>query len=152
MVGTVSGKNINYKEFNMADWVETTTSESTTWDREDTLIGVYKQKKEGVGANEANIYVLKTKDGDVNVWGSTVLDSKFQDIEIGCEVKIEPLGGVKSPKTGREYLDFKVLYRTPEETKQDGYAKARAQRDKLAKDVVIEDIGDEPINLDSIPF
>ena len=136
----------------MSDFVEVIATESETWDREHTLIGIYKQKKENIGANESNVYILKTKDGDVSVWGSTVLNSKFQDIELGSEVKIEPLGGVKSPKTGREYLDFKVLFRTPEETELSGKDKARAVADSLKKkDTVVDNFDEnEEVNLDDI--
>jgi hypothetical protein len=144
----------------MSDWIETTTNETEQWNKTDEIIGQLIKKQSGIGANESNLYTLRTKDGDVAVWGSTVLDTKFQDIEVGYDVKIEPLGKVKSPKTGREYFDYTVSYRIGELKEVEpnkvvgGKEKAREIADSLRnkKDVVVEDIGDEPINLDDIPF
>jgi hypothetical protein len=53
----------------------------------------------------------------MSVWGSTVLDTKFQEIEQGQEVKIEFLGHVKG--TGpKPYKDFDVQYRDVEAVQQ----------------------------------
>jgi single-strand DNA-binding protein len=38
------------------------------------------------------------------------------------------------------------------DTQPSGYKKAQEAREKLNKDDVVEDIGDDPINLDDIPF
>lgn len=98
----------------MPDWKEATISNVPMWDKEETISGVLKKKQESVGPNESWLYTIKTTDGDLGIWGSTVLDTKFSEIEVGYEVKIEPLGKTKSPKTGREYMDFKVMYRPGE--------------------------------------
>ena len=95
----------------MSEWKEATVGGGDMWDKESTIQGVLKKKQSEVGPNESMLYTLETKDGDVGVWGSTVLDTKFEEIEVGYEVKIEPLGEVVSEKTKRKYQDFKVLYR-----------------------------------------
>lgn len=92
-------------------WTEATISNVPMWDKEEAITGTLVKKQENVGPNESFLYTLRTKEGNIGIWGSTVLDSKFSEIEVGYEVKIEPLGKVKSPKTGREYTDFKVMYR-----------------------------------------
>jgi len=92
-------------------WNEVSINDSVTWDRESPIEGVYVSKKDNVGANESRLYVIKTDKGDVSVWDSTVLHSKFSEIEIGCKVRIEPLGEIKSEKTGRSYMDFKVFWK-----------------------------------------
>lgn len=81
-----------------------------TWsakDAGDNITGRYVAKKENVGENNSNIYVLETENGNVGVWGSTVLDTKFRDIAIGKVVAIQYLGEIVG-KTGRTYKDFKV--------------------------------------------
>jgi hypothetical protein len=74
----------------------------------DSIEGVYTSKKEGVGTNNSNIYVLETDDGrKIGVWGSTVLDAKFEGIEVGSRVGIEYLGNVKG-KGPKPYKTFWV--------------------------------------------
>lgn len=96
------------------DWREIVAeTNSEVWNREKPLEGSLISVKNNVGPNESMLYVLKTKDGEVAVWGSTVLDTKFAEIERGSQVRIEPQGKVKSEKTGREYQDFKVFVKPP---------------------------------------
>lgn len=83
------------------------------WDRKSPIEGKLVDIKSDVGPNESMLYVLSTKEGKISVWGSTVLDTKFSNIENGSLVRIEPQGKVKSEKTGREYQDFKVFSDTP---------------------------------------
>ena len=74
----------------------------------DSIEGRYVSKKENVGPNKSTIYVLETPDGKkIGVWGSTVIDSKFENIAVGKMVAIEYVGDKKG-KTGSEYHDFKV--------------------------------------------
>lgn len=93
------------------EWQEAGSGDSITWDKEKPLTGTYTAKKENVGPNESNVYQIQVKDETYSVWGSTVLDTKFAEIPVGSEVKVEALGVAKSPKTGREYNDFKVMYK-----------------------------------------
>lgn len=94
------------------DWQEAGNSgDSITWDKEGTLIGTYKRMKTDVGANGSNLYELQVEDETYAVWGSAVLDNKFEQIPVGSMVKIESLGKQLNPKTNREYNDFKVLFK-----------------------------------------
>jgi hypothetical protein len=102
----------NKEYIEMSKWIELSggSDSNATWDRQDPIQGVYVSKKTDVGPNNSNMYNLKTSDGEVGVWGSTVIDSKFEQIPLGAEVRIEPLGMAKS-KMGKEYADFKFQYR-----------------------------------------
>ena len=98
----------------MAEWVETgaTGSEWKPEEEGDLIEGVYKRKKENVGINNSNIYVIQEDDKDetTSVWGSTVLDARFDEIPQGSIVKIEYVGKVKG--TGpKPYKNFRVWYK-----------------------------------------
>lgn len=134
------------------DWKEVSLESSDIWDRKEPIQGKLKAVKTDVGPNASKMYIITTDKGDISVWGSTVLDNKFEYVPNGVEVRIEPQGEVTSEKSGRKYQDFKVFFKEPqfEEVHLDneepsGYDKARAKADKLKGT-------DEPINLDEIPF
>ena len=90
-------------------WVEVNEG-GEAWDGKEPIQGVYQLMKTNVGKNKSNMYVLKTKDGQIGVWGSAVLDSKFEQIEKGSEVRVEFVGLAES-KNGNEYKDYKVQYK-----------------------------------------
>jgi hypothetical protein len=101
-----------------ADWQEVTATDFADWDWDDPkcklLEGLLTQKKTNVGANNSNVYIIELKDkpGEiVNVWGSTVLDTKLAQVNVGEEVRIEYMGEVESKKGGRKYRDFKLFHR-----------------------------------------
>ena len=101
----------NDKEYQkMTEWITVGDSNSTTWDRKEPVQGVFVNMQTDVGPNKSNMYTLKTKDGEVDVWGSTVLDSKFEQVPRGAEVRIEFLGMAEG-KSGKEYADYKFQYR-----------------------------------------
>src|SRR3990167_1832931 len=78
----------------------------------DELIGVYKGKEENIGENNSTIYNFRTEKGMIGVWGSTVLDTRFKNLEIGEEVKVIYLGVVPSKTKGRKgYHNFDVFHR-----------------------------------------
>lgn len=93
------------------EWKEVSVENNEAWDRQGSIQGSYVQKKTKVGPNESNMYMLKTDKGVVGVWGSAVLDSKFNEVPLGAEVKVESLGKQKSENTGREYYDYKLFFR-----------------------------------------
>lgn len=93
----------------MSDWVEVNAN-NATWDQEKPIQGIYKRSVENVGPNNSMQHILATDDGEVAVWGSTVLDGKFEQIPAGAEVRVEFLGKEKSAK-GVEYKNYKVQYR-----------------------------------------
>lgn len=92
----------------MADWQEVGGGGDTEmWNREGSIEGVYVSSKSNVGPNDSMVYTIRTKDGTIGVWGSTVLDSKFEQISTGSEVRVTSLGKAKSQR-GTEYYDYKV--------------------------------------------
>ena len=99
------------------NWKEISVGNTDTWNQEEPIEGLYVKKLENVGPNDSNQYVIETTDGEVAVWGATVLDNKFEQIEIGTEVRIEYLGKVKG-KTGTQYKDYKVSVRESEEAEK----------------------------------
>lgn len=95
----------------MSEWHEVSGGVGEYWDRKEPIEGVYVEKREDSGQYHTMLYVLRTEKGNVGVNGTSVIDSKFAQLVIGQEVRIEPLGETKSEKTGRTYQDFKVLAR-----------------------------------------
>lgn len=98
----------------MSDWEEIVAeTNDEVWDRKASIEGLLVDIKSDIGPNESFLYVLKTKEGKVSLWGSTVLDTKFEGIANGSQVRIEPQGKVTSEKSGRTYQDFKVFVKPP---------------------------------------
>jgi len=95
------------------EWVEATGGSGESWDKLEPVQGIYLRKKENVGRNKSNMYVLKVEDKEISVWGSAVIDGSMGDVPIGSEVRIEPLGEAVG-KTGVKYNNFKVMFRIPE--------------------------------------
>lgn len=81
------------------------------------LTGYYVGKKTDVGQNSSNLYEIQMSDAGPNlgrkvaVWGSQLLDGRFDEIPQNCMVRITCLG-IAQPKTpkGRAYMNFKVEY------------------------------------------
>lgn len=127
-------------------WTEVTATPDAVWDRSAPIEGEIIKVRENVGPNSSMLYSLLTEAGEVAVWGSTALDPKLSELYLHDQVRIEPLGKVKSPKTGREYWDFRVSF-------------IEGDRSELAKprpvaEEVTPVLGDEdsPIDLSDIPF
>lgn len=95
------------------DWKEVVLEEGDVWDRQEPIEGTLVKVRENVGPNESMLYTLRTEKGDISVWGSTVLDTKFENLAKGSEVRIEPQGEVTSPTTKRKYQDFKLFVKPP---------------------------------------
>lgn len=83
----------------------------------EVLTGYYIGKKTDVGQNSSNLYEIEmseegpNKGRKVAVWGSQLLDGRFEEIPLNCMVRITCLG-TQQPKTpkGRPYMGFKVEY------------------------------------------
>ncbi len=106
----------------MNNWQRVGKTSGVTWDPETTkeISGIFKEKRTNVGPNNANIYVLENEEGTlVSVWGSSSLDLKMADVEVGNEVKIVYLGMAKNKKTNREFKNFDVFQRSTNETASD---------------------------------
>lgn len=90
---------------------------SPTWDYQEnpTFAGVFISSQSDVGPNHSNLYSFKLKDDSIMaVWGNTILDTRFKNLQMGEEVIIYYLGKEKSEKVkGREYHNFEVYHRMP---------------------------------------
>ena len=103
----------------MSEWKKVDVG--NTWNykeegKDAEFIGVYLSKDEHIGENDSIVYNFKTADGDVvGVWGSTVLDVRLKNLEVGEEVKIVYLGLEPSEKRkGKSFHNFSVWHRMPE--------------------------------------
>lgn len=94
----------------MAEWQEAAATNDSTWDQKKPIEGKYIGNKKEVGPNLSMMYTIENEDGKTGVWGSTVLDSKFQEVPVGSMVRVEFLGMEKG-LSGKEYKDYKVLYK-----------------------------------------
>lgn len=78
------------------------------------FVGVYISKEENVGENNSNLYTFENKDNNiVQIWGTTLLDSRFKNFKPGEEVKVIYLGEEPSQKRkGSTYHNFQVFHRS----------------------------------------
>jgi hypothetical protein len=77
----------------------------------ETLQGTYIDLEENVGQFKSNLYTIRTNEGEVKVWGSTVLDGLMDKVDMGLEVRIT-FNGKQPSKSGKNpWKDFKVEYR-----------------------------------------
>ena len=99
-------------------FIEAGSSSGETWDRTGTLLGVYVSKKENVGPNNSMLYNVQEegKDKTTGVWGSAVLDGRFEEIPVGSIVKITCKGKVQAKRGGAGYTDYEVFYKPPTTT------------------------------------
>jgi len=75
--------------------------------------GIYVEKRINLGPKQSTMYILEQPGGDlVGVWETTALKSKFENVKVGDEVRIEYLGMAKS-KMGNNYHNFELFKRTP---------------------------------------
>lgn len=100
-------------------WIEAGGVQNETWKPEnegDEIDGVYMQQREGVGMNKSSVYLIQEdgKEEPTAVWGSTVLDARFEEIPLSSQVSIEYLGEVKG-KGPKPYKNFRVFYKRPTE-------------------------------------
>ncbi len=96
------------------DWVDTSMSTGNVWDEKAPIQGVLLNRRDNVGPNNSTMYTLKTDQGEVGVWGSTVINTKFSQIPIGSLVRVELLGKAEG-KGGRQYKDYKIQYKPDQE-------------------------------------
>lgn len=89
-------------------WREVTLDDGSVWDKESPLEGTFVRTQEDVGPKKSKLHVIKTDEGEVKAWGSTVLNDKLLGVPSGAYVKIE-YGGMKQGKNGQDYHDYKVF-------------------------------------------
>lgn len=77
--------------------------------------GIYMSREENVGENNSNLYTFKDNKGElVSIWGTSLLDIRFKNLQFGEEVKITYKGEMPSEKRkGKTYHLFEVLHRMP---------------------------------------
>lgn len=103
----------------MSDWIEVKKDEDEKektrfWEPEavgEFIQGKYLDKEENVGQYKSNLYTIRTSEGEMKCWGSTVLDNLMEKVPLSCEVQITFKG--KNPsKTGKKaWKDYMVKYR-----------------------------------------
>lgn len=98
---------------NWDDAVEANAQSNETWDSTSStpIVGKYIGMKTNVGPNASNIYnIVNEEDGEIwGVWGSAVIDSKFEEIPVNSRVRIEYLG--KKPGKRGEFKDYSIKYK-----------------------------------------
>lgn len=109
------------------EWLEAGGGSGKTWDREGVLIGKYISKQDNVGPNNSTMYKLQVEgeDDTTGVWGSTVLDSRFEEVPVGSLVRIECLGKEVS-KRGNSFTNYSVKYKKLDDWATDAKKKADA--------------------------
>jgi hypothetical protein len=104
----------------MSEWTEVKRDEDeiekpSYWEPEavgESLQGTYIDFEENVGQFKSKLYTIKTGQGEMNIWGSKVLDELMKKVDLGMEVRIT-FNGKQPSKTGKNpWKDFKVEYRT----------------------------------------
>jgi len=111
-------------------WEEINPSNTPVWQYRnagDEIIGYLEKVEENIGPNNSRMYTLRKEDGTfIKVWGSTLLDNRFDFIALGEKVKIVYQGKKKAQKGGRAYHDFKVYH-----------AKAKTPENSLDEDIPV---------------
>ncbi len=94
---------MTYEEVNPGEW---------TYEKDgDFIEGFLVTKKKDVGPNKANLYGIQAIEGLKNVWGSTILDSRMDFVDIGQKIKITYKGlgeakpGHNAPKIFKVEVD-----------------------------------------------
>lgn len=83
-------------------------SNEDVWDKSKPVEGYFVKTEQNMGAKKnSNLYSIKTTDGIVKVWGSTVLDDKLDNVDSGSYVKIE-YDGMKKSGSGSDYHLYSV--------------------------------------------
>lgn len=105
------------KEMEDIKWEEVGGEINPTWNGKDsqlkegdTVQGRYVAKKTNIGRNKSNVYVLETDDKKIEVWGSTVIDARMDQVAVGKMVKIVYKGTKPSKNFSQPYKDYAVYH------------------------------------------
>ena len=102
------------EETNNEEWEEVDPSKFPTWEPkiDEEVVGTLEKIETNIGPNKSKLYTLKQENDEmIKVWGSTVLDKRFDFISLGEKVKIVYCGIIESQSGGgRKYKDFKVFH------------------------------------------
>ncbi len=104
----------NWKEvdpMNIGVWNRKDEDKKLVLKVNDELTGTYLSVEHEVGPNKSNMYLIEKDDGEkIKVWGSHVLDTRFDYIKPGERIKIVFLGTEKAEKSQRSYWNYKVYH------------------------------------------
>lgn len=91
-----------YEEINPSMW--------TYHNEGDFVEGVLVDVQDDVGQNKSKMYTIETKDGILNIWGSTILDARMPLVKLGEKVKItyKGLGVSKAGKNPPKIFKVEV--------------------------------------------
>lgn len=98
------------------DWKENTGNSWKPEKKDEEVVGILVDVETGVGQNGSTMYTVEQSSDHttVNIWGSTVLDSRMKGIKVGEEVRIVYKGlGDKQPGKNPPKL-WQVFHRDPE--------------------------------------
>lgn len=88
------------------------TGDAWNFDETPVARGVYMGFQENVGPNESMMYHFIDEQGDAfSVWGNTILNDRFKQVEVGETVVIVYEGKAKTQDGKREYKSFTVLHK-----------------------------------------
>lgn len=112
MSDEVESKEVEAKE---EEWKEIKGGNIFNFEKEgEALEGKLVDVRTDQGKFKSVVYDIEKADNElISLFGSTVLDGRMKRVKIGDSVKIVFKGTVKS-KTGREYADFQVFVKEPE--------------------------------------
>jgi hypothetical protein len=101
----------------------------------DELIGTFEKFDDNVGPNNSNMYTIKKEDGTyIKVWGSSLIDSRMEGVNLGEKLKFVYEGTVQGKIKGRKpYHSYKVYH-----------AEAKHPENKLPENDEIPVINEEP--------
>ncbi|MDP1552315.1 MAG: hypothetical protein Q8M06_04810 [Methanobacteriaceae archaeon] len=103
----------------MSEWVEVKKEEEKkeeirVWEPVTTgesVQGKYIDLEEDVGQFKSRRYTVRQEDGEIKIWGSTVLDSLMKEVPLNREVRIT-FNGTQPSKSGRNpWKDYKVEFK-----------------------------------------
>jgi hypothetical protein len=103
----------------MSEWIEVKRDveekeKNNKWEPEvigETIQGIYIEKEEDVGQYSSTLYTIKTKEGEMKFWGSTVLDNLMSKVPLGHEIRISYQGKQPSKRGKNPWKDYKILHR-----------------------------------------
>lgn len=95
----------------MKKWVAE-RNDTHDWEKDKVLEGVFMQKRIVATQNgDSNMYTVDKGGGKlIDVWGKTMLDDFFKNMQIGTTIKVTYLGKEKSKKGNRTYHNFEFEY------------------------------------------
>lgn len=74
----------------------------------DTFEGVYTRTAHEIGPNSSQVHIFEKANVKTGIWGSAALDQRMRGAKPGYLTRVIYESLALSPKSGREYKDFKV--------------------------------------------